>query len=309
LKDKFSSRDLDSWNELTMTTMAIPEHLQHILAQQPRQTIIVLFTHCVMCTIVRIDMDGNGNYKTFFTDNFLAMGTSPVGPASNITLAYIELTKLGWKKCAHGMRRLIDDICICTSFFKDKEEIRQIYPKYLTLNDSADDHFLDIQMNCDADKIQYFPYVKPFNTLPLSWHSCHTKSTKIAIAQNELKRLMKNCSNTLFRAPWAKYWYNRFTLAGYPTHQLIKIDNSVRMRIRKCYDSTRNLNEDVLYHIERYRGQPTGTAEILQRSLSISVSTAWRSGKNLSKMMKRRVQKRDFNIKEFLSFYDSFFLL
>lgn len=292
-----NDKDQSLWNFLC-TELMVPAYLTHILP--PRAKAIVIMTAmCVENTSAILDM-GDGSEKLITTTKFLAMGSSPVAPLSNITLGYLEWRRLSPVALFRGMRRLIDDIVI-DEHFVSEEELRRVYPTYLTLNDSSDGHFLDVEFLWDGFKFLYWVYMKPFITTPLNFNSTHPMHTKIASARNELKRLLRRTNLTDSRSCWTKLWITRYSLAGYPTDLLCKIIRQVATGWK--YTKEPDNAKDIFYHVETYRGSRTPTASLIEKHEGMRVRTSWRVMPTLLSMI-NKIKRRQSS--ETVSFYGSF---
>jgi len=238
---------------------------------------MLLLAECIHVTIAELDL---GEKKVLVaTEKFLAMGCPPVAPLSIISLAYLEAERIGYAKCAKGMKRLIDDIIIDLDIISEAE-LRAAYPSYLKLNHGDVGHFLDVSYAWVGNKFVTFPYVKPFMTVPLNANSCHPWQLLRATVKNELRRLMKLCSETEFRAAWVGYWRTRFRLAGYSDHLLSAIETEVfGLRRIKAPRAECDVN-----HIEMWAGVDTKTNRILMRRSNKSVRQTWRVGTSLLSM-------------------------
>lgn len=215
---------------------------------------------CIKNTTAVIETD-DGSFHIARTKEFLAMGSPPVAPLSNITLAYLEWKKFGWDKCVSGMRRLIDDIALDQSVIT-QDELMSAYPDYLTLNEAGSEHFLDVSFRQTEMSIETWPYVKPFAVIPLNIASAHTQHTKIAAAKGELKRLLELCSRPEMWNPWIDLWKLRYGIAGYDTEklasQVLKSMSTIREKRKTNLQST-------LIHVETWNGSRTSTHKDLKR--------------------------------------------
>lgn len=240
MKDRMSERTSILHKELAIK-IRIPEHLCGILKDDDFNddydlAVVILVAHAVYETYVKIETKPN-TFEIFVTNDFLAMGSSPVAPLSNLTLAFFEESSWGWWTCVNEMRRLIDDIAVNT-LNCSPVQLMATYPNYLTLNFSSSTVFLDIEVVWNYDHYEYFPYIKPFGIIPLNWFSNHPTHLKIAIAKNELRRLFDNCSSKSFRKGWRAFWRTKFESACYPKEILDDVIRGVEKekdikRIRK----------------------------------------------------------------------------
>lgn len=287
-RDTLSKRAERYYREF-MVPMSTPEHLRvEQIGLRNKEPIILVFTaHVVYMTIVSIEIEP-GNRSIFGTDKFLAMGSSPVAPLSNITLALLEQRTHGWDDCVKGMRRLIDDIIIDHNLIPDFRMF-YAYPKYLKLNDAGDKHYLDLAFGMGHDgRMQFWPYMKPFITLPLNWNSFHPEHTKKAIAMNELKRLNSNCSMPGFLKWWREVWRTRFKLACYPDEVLSDIAQRIHTKpehVERQHDD----GDDVGFvHIESWKGMLTSTSKILAQHACVEAPiTAWKMSCSLQSIARK----------------------
>lgn len=264
----------EMWNTC-MKLIDTPHELKHLITDN--RTTILLLSACITIrhTYAICELNDTQNV-ILYTDKFLAMGSCPVAPISNITLAYLEYKKLG-NKVFKGMRRLIDDITIDLSVITENE-LRSCYPQYLQLNEADNDHFLDVNMWFDSIQWQHSPYIKPFNIIPLNWDSGHTLHTKKAIALNELLRLCKLCSVKEERLIWTEFWYNKFIKANYPTNVLLKIIQKVTLSGKK----NRSQQPNNFWHVETWYNTDIRTADIISKHTNTNVKTAWKGSKALN---------------------------
>lgn len=234
----------------------------------------------------------NDEFTILKTAKFMAMGSPPVAPISNLTLAWIEYNKLGKERCITGLRRLIDDISIDTSIIS-AQEILSIYPDYLTLNPAGDQHFLDVSFLYTKKGYITWPFIKPFGTIPLNVNSFHPQATKSAAAGCELRRLHSLCSHPEMKEEWTRSWEVRYQLAGYNTERIKRSFNITRIRPK----------ENKRIHIETWKGHHTSTAQLLHKAVSEEEHferlrstfsrflTAWRQPTSLQNLLQNSLPK------------------
>jgi hypothetical protein len=257
-----NSKDQKIWGYL-MDERSIPNFLLHIF---PRERGIPLIAILTATSVMETFMVSDSSIGQIIcsTSEFLAMGTPPVAPLSNITLAYLEKKQIPEWKLLNGMRRLIDDIAIDERAISEVT-LRSVYPNYLTLNSSHDDHFLDVSFKY-VGKEQVFatwPYIKPYPTLPLNYLSFHPRSVIGAVPTNELRRLMMICSDPEMRIDWINFWYHKFHLAGYPDHALRRSLNAMKKGFH-CKKIRPAPTTDTIYHVEEFRGYRSEAQENLK---------------------------------------------
>lgn len=269
--------DVFIWN-LLKKRVTIPKALQKYF-HEPRAKAIVVFTLiCVAQTVMCID---NGReVKIAFTDEFLAMGSGPVAPVSNITLALKEYKKLGIQLCTRGMKRYIDDI-ITRDHLISEDVLRSIYPEYLTLNKGNENVYLDIEFRVINGDVYHWLYTKPFPVIPLNFKSNHPKHTIINACKNELLRMIErtNLTNTISYA--VELWYVKYSLADYPQDVLSSIIQevaSVRWRREK------RKQDFEIKHIMRYNGTDSNVNRTIQRMTGFSAIKVWKTQTNLQSM-------------------------
>jgi hypothetical protein len=304
----FNDDDALSWDYL-MSTAITPTFLKGILSD--REPIIMIITaSAVMETAAIVNIEDDKSV-VISTSKFLAMGSAPVAPMSNIALAILEKDKWGFHRCEAGMRRLIDDVIINKRIIKEKD-LRSIYPNYLTLNGSDDSHYLDIEFRLCNGKFVYWPYIKPYPVIPLNWNSNHPENLKKSIAVNELRRMYNNCSEWEYRKYWRGYWRTKFSLADYPEKTL---DEALQRAETKKVTAEgqrallRNIPREFLndrkyvqwqqlddkerriHHVQRWRGVNTGTARVFQKSELRPTRTAWSMGASLQRTATVRSNK------------------
>lgn len=229
----------------------------HLLLQQD----ISLLTFMVYITCketICYTETGPDEFKILKTTKFLAMGSPPVAPISNITLAWVEYKRFGKELCVRGLRRLIDDIVIDTDLITEAQ-IKATYPNYLTLNDSGNSHFLDVSFIKTNKGYITWPYVKPYATIPLSIYSFHPPATKKAAAICELKRLQNLCSLDALKQDWTECWRTRYSLAGY---DVAKLEREASITKAKRPAETKRI------HIELWKGQKTTTASQIRHAVN-----------------------------------------
>lgn len=265
----------------TKQVITVPEHLQQYIGKRAA-VLVVLTTMCVAQTIATIDV--GTEERLLYTNDFLAMGVSPVAPLSNITLAYLEWKTLGRETCEIALKRFIDDIIIDEGFLKERS-LRRIYEEgapYLTLNESTDGHFLDVSYywNEDNKEYAYWLYVKPYPTVPLNFYSNHPPKCKISAARNELKRILARTNIPSSNEEWTIWWYKRYRLALYPENVLLGIIRNVCEGWKWC-ETKKYYDRNVTRHVERWRGFQTETAEMTQFMTTRVTQTAWSVGQPL----------------------------
>lgn len=232
---------------------------EHNLQSQPLSALTVFTYMCAKSTIAVLESDEN-IFNIVKTTQFLAMGSPPVAPLSNITLAYLEFKRFGFDRCLNGMRRLIDDIALDESIISPKE-LFSAYPDYLTLNEAGNEHFLDVSFQKGTNSYHTWPYVKPFAIIPLNIASAHTQHTKIAAAKGELRRLLNLCSDKEMWPPWIDLWKLRYRIAGYDVDSLSK--NVLRdMNVKK--EKRIRDHSGTLFHVETWNGCRTDTSTSLR---------------------------------------------
>ena len=234
----------------------------------------LILAELIRCTIAELDVDGE-NVKVA-TCKFLAMGCPPVAPLSIISLAFLEIKKIGGYKCMHGMKRYIDDIIIDTSIITE-EELRRAYPKYLTLNLVNENHYLDVSFAHNGLQFVTWPYVKELAVVPLNYFSFHPTHTLRAAAKNELVRLMKRTTLLSVKPEWVQFWYVKYSYADYPVGLLRNIIKEVISDVR----TIKAPKERGINHVETWKGTNTRTAAALATSMNMNVSAAWKTGGSL----------------------------
>lgn len=273
------------WRAVT-APVDTPIALENIISGRA-QFIVVVAAFVVKETIAALDI---GDHVAIVgTDSFLAMGSSPVAPISNIILAYLEFKQHGREKCESGMRRLIDDIIVDHNIITELD-LRKAYPSYLTLNDSSDGHFLDVSFAYNGSGFDTWIYVKPFGVIPLNFNSCHPRHILIATARNELRRIMGRTSLKEARPAWAEYWFQKYTAADYPENVLSS------MLLEFCTGTktikARNFDKRAHIHIEKWRGTRSHTDRHLSERLKEKTVTAWSVGQSLQSLAFNATNRR-----------------
>jgi hypothetical protein len=298
---KFEDDDEIAWSVLMQSTIT-PAFLRGIL--EPREPIIMIITaSAVMETAAIVGIEDDKSV-VISTNKFLAMGSAPVAPMSNIALAILEKDKWGFLRCESGMRRLIDDVIINKRLIKETD-LRSIYPSYLTLNGSEDQHYLDIEFRLNNGSFDYWPYIKPYPVIPLNWNSNHPENLKKSVAVNELRRMYSNCSRWEYRKYWRGYWRTKFKLADYPDEVLdaaLMKAESKRVTAEGMRALARGIPREFLndrkyvqwqqlddkerriHHVQRWRGINTGTARVFQKIEMKPARTAWSMGTSLQRI-------------------------
>jgi len=278
--------------EALMTPVEIPADLCYksiFRCGGTNQTYVfcLILAECIFCTIAELDI-GHDRRVLVSTADFLAMGCPPVAPLSVITLACLEARKIGFERCVKGMRRLIDDIIIDTSYITE-EELRSVYPGYLELNHGDKGHFLDVTYVWVGSRFITYPYIKPHTTIPLNIHSCHPFHILRATAKNELARLMKLCSEEQNRDSWSSFWKAKYTAAGYSMRLLWQIEEEVRYspRLIRTKNQPRYVN-----HVETFVGTETRTSKILSSVSGRPVAQTWKVCPSLLSMALKAHDKK-----------------
>lgn len=236
--------------------------------------LLLLLTEQVRCTIAELDLGDETIIVA--TDSFLAMGCPPVAPLSIISLGYLEWKAFGFDRCTAGMKRYIDDIALDTDIITE-QELRSIYPPYLTLNGAGNEHFLDVSFQWSHSNFETWPYIKEFATIPLSYLSAHPYHTIRAAAKNELNRLMSLNSMSANKSAWAEYWFNKYTLARYPKDVL-------RCILQEVINGTTHIREKTargINHVETWRGVKTAFAHDATLATKHRISSAWKVDNSL----------------------------
>lgn len=272
-----------------LNPMEIPSDLyEHNFGDVKLSALTVMTYMCTKSTIAVCETSQD-QFSIVKTTEFLAMGSSPVAPLSNITLAYLEYEKFGFEKCAKGMRRLIDDIAIDENVIS-RDSILSAYPPYLTLNDAGSEHFLDVSFLKTQSGYLTWPYVKPFAIIPLNIASFHTQHTKIAAAKGELVRLLNLCSDKRMWGPWIELWKLRYRAAGYAVDDLEK---SVFKRFNRIHTKPAKTRNNTLFHVETWNGCNTFSAMKLREIMKTHFTdvtfetsmTSWAQNATLSGML------------------------
>lgn len=296
-----SSDDRAIWSDLMVEVFA-PSFMTDIVGDTRIPTIVMLTAFLVKDTIAVVDLGRMGT-KIVGSSKFLAMGSCPVAPLSNITLGYLEQKRFGRKACIEGMRRLIDDIVIDEDYIK-AERLRSAYPQYLTLNDAGGEHFLDVYWVLDGKRFLYWLYTKPYPTIPLNYHSCHPSHVKLAAAENELHRMLKRTNIDSAKRDWAVYWLVRYRLACYPEDVLMKFLQEAAQGWIPQGRHKQHSEDRVIHHLERWRDVRTGTSGILSFIMAHEVRTTWKVGTAIKEMAFKSnasTEVCDFDYKNFLS--------
>jgi len=235
-----------------------------------RSTLLMLFAaYFVKTTIAKLELEKD-KVALCGTASFLAMGMSPVGPISVITLGMLELEAFGEERCKRGFCRYIDDIILDTDVVTEVD-LRAIYPTYLELNNAEDTHYLDVAFAWNGKGYDTWPYVKPYYMIPLNTSSCHPASTLRAVMRNELLRLLNLCKG-VETAPWVQMWYEKFRFAG---HEEKALRTAIKEVAEFCkVEKVRSEVGNPLTHIETWRGVKTTTCERLSQLFGIKVRSA-----------------------------------
>jgi len=265
------------------------QYLKGTIFENKNLSLLSVITYFLVSkTICYLETNDN-EFTIVRTTKFLAMGSPPVAPVSNITLAWLEFKKLGLTKCTTGIKRLIDDVIIDTSIVTE-QELRSVYPNYLTLNSADNSHFLDVSFLKCVNGYITWPFVKPFESIPLNIHSFHPSHTKTAAAIGELHRLLNLCSLTDMKQDWIEFWKNKYGNAGYDVDKLLK--SYVNQKPR----SSRLLQKRI--HIESWKGFKTCSNTLLKmvirhenscfpktRTLTPDYMTAWTQQNSLQSLL------------------------
>lgn len=269
-----------------MTLTEVPPGLEHDGVQSPARLMTIMLMMCVAETACEIDVD-NEDWRLAGTHRFLAMGVAPVAPLSIITLAYLEQSSLGRERCTLGMRRLIDDIVVDHNVISE-QELRSVYPRYLTLNVSDRDHFLDVSFHWNGQHFTRYPYIKEHAVIPLSFFTNHPYHTVLATARNELARIVKLCNNDSLVVIWVEFWFRKYRLAEYPESVLQRmIKDFARRTPTQRTTKNRGVN-----HVETWEGYNTLTATRLSTHFGLKCDVAWKVNKALVRIALRAHVKR-----------------
>ena len=263
----FDDPHLHTTMEVMRRIILVPDGLQPLIGSRAR-LIVVIVAELVQQTIAQLDL--GDEIVTVMTSKFLAMGCPPVAPLSIITLGYLERERIGVDRCTRGMRRLIDDIVVDLDIISE-DELRSIYPDYLTLNSAELDHFLDVAFTWNSQKYLTWPYIKLHATIPLNFMSQHPPHTLRAAAKNELSRILGLTNMCSVMDCWVKFWWTKYTLAGYPAKLLGVLLREVILDV----PTVREERERGVNHVETWRGVRTASSRLIAQSASMVVSTAW----------------------------------
>ena len=262
--------DHSTWKRMLQVCQT-PPSLRDLLGDYT-PIIVSLTAICIRETLARADIGSKGT-EIIGTDMFLAMGSSPVAPISNITLAYLEWQTFGQHRCETGIKRLIDDIAIDEKII-DEAYLRTAYPGYLTLNESTDGHFLDLSYRWNGSQHDYWLYTKPHPVIPLNYNSAHPRHILISTARNELSRMLARTNLTKVKKFVADYWALKYTLAMYPQSVLLKMVREI------CegwsWKRSREISNDITRHVELWRGARTSTSARISAATGKHVSAAWK---------------------------------
>lgn len=263
----FDDPHLHTTMEVMRRIILVPDGLQPLIGSRAR-LIVVIVAELVQQTIAQLDL--GDEIVTVMTSKFLAMGCPPVAPLSIITLGYLEQERIGVDRCTRGMRRLIDDIVVDLDIISE-DELRSIYPDYLTLNSAELDHFLDVAFTWNSQKYLTWPYIKLHATIPLNFMSQHPPHTLRAAAKNELSRILGLTNMCSVMDCWVKFWWAKYTLAGYPA----KLLGVLLREVISDVPTVREERERGVNHVETWRGVRTASSRLIAQSASMVVSTAW----------------------------------
>ena len=263
----FDDPHLHTTMEVMRRIILVPDGLQPLIGSRAR-LIVVIVAELVQQTIAQLDL--GDEIVTVMTSKFLAMGCPPVAPLSIITLGYLERERIGVDRCTRGMRRLIDDIVVDLDIISE-DELRSIYPDYLTLNSAELDHFLDVAFTWNSQKYLTWPYIKLHATIPLNFMSQHPPHTLRAAAKNELSRILGLTNMCSVMDCWVKFWWTKYTLAGYPAKLLGVLLREVILDV----PTVREERERGVNHVETWRGVRTASSRLIAQSANMVVSTAW----------------------------------
>lgn len=276
-----------------LETMQIPSWISWAFPMRSSATLLEIMVAYVIRETIFLAPTKEGP-KVFITTECLAMGAAPVCPVSNIVLAVMEARKHGDDVCEQAIRRFVDDVAMDGNLLHDRE-LRSAYPSYLTLNETEEGSFLDLNFRQWRGKkctrhVVYWPHLKtPIPSLP-HYTTAHRAATKRAMLHNELSRIARRCSHREFYPHFRDVVLKRFRKAAYPDKMLRQYEDYSweQAKAVRSKERVKPNQADVINHVARMYWDPLPMAgEIKKLFPQYDIRTAWKANVRMSHLPRK----------------------